>query len=300
MSLPNKLRAAAHRVSVTATRKAADRLGYDTVWRDHYSPIPDVRKLDDDWWLQPSELAGVEMDFDYQLAWLDQLAPAISAFRPPERARTAAEYGWNNGSYEAVDAHILYGVIRQLRPHRVLELGSGRSTLVTAEACRQNALEGSPIDFVAADPVPQPFLTPEPQGMSRFVPVGARRLDPRLFTQLGTGDVLFVDTTHTVKVGSEVNYLILDVLPTLSAGVRVHFHDIFLPYEYPREWITEYGYYWSEQYLLQAFLAENPQWRISCATYALSQRFPDRLTAVVPEAPLVRPSSLWIERVIAP
>jgi hypothetical protein len=281
---------------VRATRRAADLLGYDTVWRDHYSPVPDVRMLDDAWWAKPSELAGVTMDYQRQLSWLDKLAPTIAAFRPARTARFDTDYAWQNASYEAVDAHILHAVIRQLRPRRVLELGSGRSTLVTAAACQQNEAEGSPVEFVAADPSPQPFIQPPPPGVSRFLAVGAREIDAKLFAQLEAGDVLFVDTTHTVKVGSEVNYLILDVLPRLVPGVRVHFHDVFLPYEYPREWIRERGFYWAEQYLLQAFLAENPCWEISCATFAISQRFPERLAQLVPEAPRVRPSSIWLKR----
>jgi hypothetical protein len=237
-------------------------------------------------------------DYAYQLRWLGQLAPAIATFRPPETA-SSNEFGWRNGSYEAVDAHILQAVIRQGRPRRVLEFGSGRSTLVTAAACQRNASDGWPVIFIAADPAPQPFIVPPPLGVSRFLAVGARGVDPGLFTQLEAGDIMFVDTTHTVKVGGEVNYLILDVLPRLAPGVIVHFHDIFLPFEYPREWIQARGFYWAEQYLLQAFLAENPCWRVSCATFAISRLFPERLAALVPEAPHVRPSSLWLERVKA-
>jgi len=99
-----------------------------------------------------------------------------------------------------------------------------------------------------------------------------------------------------VKMGGDVNHVVLDILPTLGTGVLVHFHDIFLPWEYPRLWLERYGLYWTEQYLLQAFLACNPRFEIVCALYALAREYPQRLSGVYPSwtpaAP--HPGAFWI------
>jgi hypothetical protein len=116
--------------------------------------------------------------------------------------------------------------------------------------------------------------------------VAAQDVPLEVFTQLERGDVLFVDTTHTVKAGSDVNRIVLDILPRLAPGVLVHIHDIFLPYEYPKAWLTSKRRFWSEQYLVQAFLTLNDQWAVRCASYALARAGDWAGT----------PSSLWIER----
>src|SRR5206468_1730052 len=115
---------------------------------------------------------------------------------------------------------------------------------------------------------------------------------------LGPDDVLFVDTTHTVKVGGDVNRVILDVLPTLAPGVHVHIHDIYLPWEYPREFLAERSFYWAEQFLLQAFLAFNDRFEILFGTHALVRRYPDRIRTLIPGTGRgVSPSAFWFRRV---
>ncbi len=294
------LRDAARKVSVNATRRAADRLGYDTVWRDHYSPIPDLRKLDDAWWADPSKLVGVTMDLAAQECWLEELAPYLTAFRPPRHARTPQEYGWENSGFGAVDAAVLFATIRHVRPKRILEIGAGLSTLVAAFACRANAADGFPAELVTADPFPQDFLDPLPHGVDRLIALGAKELRPDLFARLGAGDILFIDTTHTVKIGSEVNHLVLDVLPRLAKGVCVHIHDVFLPYEYPRRWIEDAGYFWSEQYLLQAFLIENPAWEILFGAHAMARKNPHRMGELVEGFDPAATGSFWMRRASEP
>jgi len=134
-------------------------------------------------------------------------------------------------------------------------------------------------------------------GLAALEPVKAQDIAPEVFASLGDGDVLFVDTTHTVKLDSDVNRIVLDVLPTLSPGVLVHVHDIFLPYEYPREWPEVSGFHWAEQYLLQAFLACNRDFEVLVGTYALCR---DRREAMSRLAPTWRDgasaSAFWMRR----
>ena len=116
-----------------------------------------------------------------------------------------------------------------------------------------------------------------------------------VFTALESGDVLFVDTTHTVKLDSDVNRIVLDVLPALAPGVLVHVHDIFLPYEYPRRWLEESGFFWAEQYLLQAFLADNPRFEVLAATFALCRDRPEAMARLAPTwQPGAEASAFWL------
>lgn len=193
-------------------------------------------------------------------------------------------------------------MVRARKPRRVLELGSGYTTLLIGMAARRNAEEGSPTEHLAYDPFPRPqVIGASPPPPTRLEPVGATEVPLEAFAELAAGDFLFVDTTHTVKLGSDVNYVVLDVLPALAPGVVVHFHDVFLPWEYPRVWLEERGYYWSEQYLLQAFLAFNDEFEVLLPAHAAAREHPERLAAAVPgfsPAPgrPIAPAAFWIRR----
>jgi hypothetical protein len=197
-----------------------------------------------------------------------------------------------------VDAELLYAMVRAQKPRRVLELGSGYSTLLIGISCRRNAEDGSPTEHIAFDPFPRGHIFGEkPPEPTVFEPISAIDIPLERFQELGTGDILFVDTTHTVKLGSDVNHIILDILPTLSPGVLVHFHDIFIPWEYPREWFETMEYYWAEQYLLHAFLAFNDAFEVVLPAMAVARAHRNRLAAVVPTfTPETRPGAFWIRR----
>ena len=179
----------------------------------------------------------------------------------------------------------------------MIEIGAGWSTLVTAGAARRNAAEGHPAAFSSFDPHPAAFLADGVEGLDALHAVGAADVPLAAFDELEVGDVLFIDSTHTVKIDGDVNHLILDVLPRLAPGVLVHFHDIFLPHEYPRRWIVEEGWYWAEQYLLQAYLAFNDDYETMLPIAALARAHRDRLGALFPEIDSFRGfAAYWIQR----
>src|SRR3954463_1227504 len=187
-------------------------------------------------------------------------------------------------------------MLRVLRPSRVVELGSGQSTLVMARAACQNEAEGRPLVLESFDPYPGVAQPPLP-GLAALERVPAQEVPPQVFEALGPGDVLFVDTTHTVKLGSDVNHIVLEVLPRLRPGVVVHLHDIFLPYEYPRVWPEEYGLYWSEQYLVQAFLAFSAGYEGLAAVHALQRQRSAEMRELLPAAVGERVgAAFWIRR----
>jgi Methyltransferase domain len=267
--------------------------------RSFYSPIPQLRGLDEGIWSRRSELAGIELDLDHQAQLVEgELAPYVTELDAPEGgAGEPGELFLANGSYEYVDAEVLYAMVRHLRPARILELGSGYSTLLMARAAEANARDGDQTALESYDPFPGPAREGLP-GLRRLNPTPVQQVPIADFERLGSGDLLFVDTTHSVKLGSDVNRIVLDVLPRLRAGVIVHFHDVFLPYEYPRHFSEGLGMYWTEQYLLQAFLSLNRDYEVLLALHALARERPAALEAAVPSWRL-RPgwgASFWIRR----
>ena len=125
-------------------------------------------------------------------------------------------------------------------------------------------------------------------------------LDYDFFDQLGKNDILFIDSSHVLRTGNDVQYLYLEILPRLKEGVIVHIHDIFLPYEYPQQWVVENRVFWSEQYLLQAFLTLNPCFEVLFGNYFMTQNYAEEMGAVFSHPPGYRqrnvPDSFWIRR----
>jgi predicted O-methyltransferase YrrM len=274
----DRLRALAAR----ATAGAAARLGLDVVPKSAYSPLADVPAASDPSWSRRMDLPGVRFDLDAQAAFVrEALREHLAAFAVPP------PFVLDNPFYGPGDAELLFALMRHARPSRVLELGSGWSTHVARAAAPESEL-------VAVDPEPQLALPP---GV-RHERAGAGELPLDRFAALEASDMLFVDTSHVVKRGSEVNRIVLGVLPRLHSGVLVHFHDVFLPYDYPRLFF-ELGGHFSEQYLLAAMLTGNDEWEVVLAAHALWRDRPDALTDAIPSlrhpGP-VGPSSFWLRR----
>jgi hypothetical protein len=273
---------------------------YDLVRHDFYSPVPDLTQLPDDIWERRNRLGGVQLNVDEAMALIeDELSEYVTEFDfPATGPRPAGEFYLDNTNYGAVDAELLYAMVRAGKPRRVVELGSGMTTLLIGVAARRNAADGVATEHLAYDPFPRAqILGDEPPPPTRFEPRSATDVPLADFARLESGDILFVDTTHTVKLGSDVNYIVLDVLPTLASGVIVHFHDIFLPWEYPREWFESMDYFWAEQYLIQAFLAFNDDFEVLIPANAVAVEHPDRLARAMPSfASGRRPGALWLRR----
>ncbi len=291
------------RLNLTAhnlLRRVARARGLDLVRSDFNSPLVDTASLSDEVWERPRPMPGLELDLERQLELISgELRPLIEELDVPLLPRAdRLELHLDNPWYGPMDAHLLYAVIRRLRPRRVLELGSGFSTLFIHRALEANRREQpqAQIRHEVVDPHPSPALGQLRDAVTlRAEP--AAGLEAEAFSQLQDGDVLFVDTTHVVKPGGEVARLVLEVLPALAPGVVVHFHDIFIPFAYPRVFYDRYNVHWQEQYLVQAFLAFNPNFEVKLSNHALWRLRRDQVAPLFPGLREgMQPGAFWIVR----
>ena len=194
---------------------------------------------------------------------------------------------WNQDWFPRLDAAAAYAMVRSLQPRRIVEVGSGHSTRFLARAVADGKLDTR---IVAIDPQPRASIEGLPVEWLRM-PV--QRV--AAFPALGEGDILFIDSSHQLKPGSDVEFLLKAVLPMLPAGVRVHFHDIFIPDDYPAAW--EWRRY-NEQAAV-ASLIESNIFKVEFASHALVSRFPEKISGVLARLPLMPgaiESSLWLTK----
>ncbi len=277
-----------------AVRRVAERLGFHVVLASYDAPIPRRAELTDAVFERASPMRGVDFDSGRQLDWVEaELGAFLEEFRPERGVeRPAGQFQLDNGTFESVDAELLYAIVRRFAPARVVELGSGYSSLIIADALAANG--GG--EHRILDPFVSPQVQARPDLAGLVEPLRAQDVPAAVFGSLGDGDVLFVDTSHTVKMGGDVNAIVLDVLPTLAPGVVVHFHDIFLPRDYSRGHVAD-GHFWTEQYLLQAFLCGNRDWEVLVGGLSVAEADPERIGRLVASfRPGVRPGSFWIRR----
>ena len=256
-----------------------ERLGIHVTPVDYYSPIPDTRELPARLWSHETELVGIDMRDEEQLSLLKTFTARYReeySALPLGSSPGSTSFFINNGAFESVDAEMLYCMVRHYRPRRVIEIGSGWSTVLFLEAVRANRrLYSSDTSLTCIDPFPSGVVAHGDeleliQDKVENVPLGR-------FADLHRGDILFIDSSHVLRVGGDVQYELLEIVPRLRPGVLIHVHDIFLPREYPREWILESRRFWSEQYLLQGLLAFNREFEIRWAASYMHLRHPARL-----------------------
>jgi len=266
-----------------------------------YSPLPalgDVRRDEARIFAPPpAAVPAVELDPAGQLALLERFRAYYAELPFAATRRPGLRYFFENPNFGHADAIALYCMIRHLRPRRIVEIGSGYSSCAILDTSER--FFGGAIACAFVEPYPEllrSLLAPGDEARIEIVAARLQDVDLGRFAALEAGDILFVDSTHVSKIDSDVNRIFFEILPRLAAGVHVHVHDVFYPFEYPREWIYE-GRAWNENYLLRAFLQYNQAWRVRFFNNYLAQRYPDAFYDALPLARENPGGSIWLARV---
>lgn len=225
---------------------------------------------------------GVDLNVAGQLELLEILATYYPEVPFPEEKSAGQRYFFKNDFYSYGDAIVLYGMLRHLRPNRIIEVGSGYSSCVMLDTNERFLQSQSALTFIEPYPaILNSVMNNNDNERATILTQRVEDVDLAVFKQLDPGDILFIDSTHVSRIGSDVNYLFFEVLPALQDGVYIHIHDIFYPFGYPKEWIYQ-GRQWNESYLLHAFLQYNAAFTIVYFATFLDQFFRDRLQTLMP------------------
>ena len=250
-------------------RREVDRLKPYETWRPpghYYSPIPDLKDVrhrhDRLFNRDVAGVPGVDLRHSEQMQLLAEMQPLYDE-QPFQEARAQAQrYYFGNDWFRHADALSLYMLMRRLKPRRIIEVGSGYSSAVMLDVRERFMPDGLDLTFI--DPETERLmglLRPRDQSASTIVADKVQNVDIGVFQSLAENDILFIDSSHVAKIGSDVNYLFFEILPRLRPGVYVHVHDVVYPFEYPEKWVYD-GWAWNEAYLLRAFLMFNDHFQI--------------------------------------
>lgn len=251
---------------------------------DHfYSEIPNIKELkQDEYWKAPHTMIGVQgTKIETQLEFVKRCCGEALQ----ERLKKGDIYSFacsENGElgFGPIEADFLFCFISSKRPKRVVQVGCGVSTAVMMLASQEADYE---LEIICIDPYPTEFLKKYNQlGKIKLISEKAQKVPLDILTDLGESGMLFIDSTHTVKPGSEVNQLILEVLPQLKPGSYVHFHDIYFPYDYKRDLLTKELFFSNESVLLHAFLINNQNYLVKTSLSMLHYAKPDELQKLLP------------------
>jgi hypothetical protein len=275
----------------------ADRWGYHVRPIHYYEPLPDFHAITRDQLTRRRIPRGISWDLPAQARRIESLAARFSG--ELREIASAGRFPFTNDYFSGHDAAVYYALIRDLRPRQVIEIGAGYSTRIAALAIDRNTADDAPCRLSVIEPYPQPRLMDAGIGMD-LIQTPVERVDPELFRSLQANDILFIDSSHVLRVGGDVFHEFLEVLPQIPSGVWIHVHDIFFPFDYPPEWVIDQRIAFNEQYLLEAFLAFNDSFVPEVANYWLGTDHAAAMRGLFdtgPDGPVpARAASFWMRR----
>jgi len=275
--------------------------GYHVIPNHYYYPVPDTSKFPPDFFVKKFDWEGIDL---YEEEQKKLLTSFIQNYKseyskiPFHKTDIPYEYFWDNGGFQCLDAISFYGMIRHFKPKRVIEVGGGNTTMIAAKAVAKNESEQHPCELITVEPYAWEIHRKGIPGWSRLIEKPVQEVDLSLFKSLNENDILFIDTSHIVKIGSDVTYYFMNLLPHIKPGVIIHFHDIFLPEQYPQDWVMKRHLFFTEQYILRAFLSYNDAFKIIFAGRFLQLKFPDLMKDAFDfyRGEVTVAGSFWIQR----
>jgi hypothetical protein len=272
------------------------KIGVFPILDHYYEPQFDYRKTKQPF-SQDRKLPGLNLNVAEQLKMLSTFSYGheLADLRHGEAA--AQGFCLDNINFKSGDAEYWYQIIRSIKPSRIFEVGSGNSTLIALRAINANQMESPSYrcKHVCIEPYEMPWL--EKSGVT-VIRQKVEDLDIRFFSELEANDILFIDSSHVIRPQGDVLFVYLELLPTLNKNVIVHLHDIFTPRNYLKEWLETDVKFWNEQYLLEAFLTHNANWKIIGALNYLHHHHYEQLKLVTPFlTPEREPGSFYIQKI---
>jgi hypothetical protein len=246
-------------------------------------------------WSAPHFARGIEFEDHKYVTFLSEIClPYQDRFKDWPRTLGDSENGFylQNGWFESVDAEVLYSMIRYSRPVSIVEIGSGFSTRVMHRAISDGRLATK---LFSVDPDPRLEIAGY---ADEYLARKVQELDASWLTdRLHPGDILFIDSSHRITSGGDIPFLFLEVIPEVETGVLIHVHDIFIPFDYPKEWVVEFRWEWNEQYLVHAFLINNDAFEILWPAHYMWRRYRSEVLEVIPPSRTRwGPCSLWLRK----
>ncbi|SDS49484.1 class I SAM-dependent methyltransferase [Microlunatus soli] len=261
----------------------------------YHSPIPSLKDVANSTELAvPDSVPGIDLHREDQLSLARAFSDLTADMPFGAEQRAGLRYWLNNTWFGYGDGIALYGMLRHLRPKRYIEIGSGFSSACTLDTA-DRFLDDLEMTFYEPNPARLRSLLRRSDRV-RIVDSPPRHYRSEDFAELEAGDILFIDSSHVVKFGSEVNDLMLDVIPQLPAGVHVHVHDIFWPFTYPAHWIR-LGRAWNEAYLLRALLCGNSSLDVTWFADYLGKTARAEVARTLPLWEIDPGGSVWLRRV---
>ena len=282
----NLIRVASNKVLRRLLFYVFEWIGYHVVAANYNSPIPFSRTLTDKHFSRTSECVGVDWNVSKQEYYMREVFTAYC---------TEIDFQINPWITH-LDAIILNSMLRFHKPHKIAEVGSGYSTKLISDAIKRNKLDGVEGELISIDPSPRIKLDEDRLTQIQMLRIPIQ--DVELNTIIDC-DLLFLDSTHLIKIGGDVTFEILEVVPRLKPGALIHWHDILLPKEYPHKWVVMDHNFWTEQYLLQGFLLFNDSFEILWS----SSYMQDRMNTFIessdqgPITGIPGGSSFWIRKI---
>jgi predicted O-methyltransferase YrrM len=266
-----------------------------------YSPVTDPEEIladaDRIWAHDITSVAGIDLNETYHEYVLGTLFPQYFAefdyAEDGEADELLSRFYIKNSQFSWLDARTLFVLLREWKPAKIIEVGSGYSTMLMADVNRRFLSDTA--EIVAIEPFPRPFL--KNLASVNLIQEKVQHVALDVFAELAAGDVLFIDSSHVSKTGSDVNRLLFEVLPILKPGVRIHVHDIFLPVDYPKNWVIDENRSWNEQYVLRSLLMYSTRFRVLFGCMNAYMNHKNLLSAALrrPSEKLYGGSSIWLE-----
>jgi predicted O-methyltransferase YrrM len=264
-----------------------------------YSPLPDIAEAERRFACLDSNVAavpGINVEDGMMIETWHKLSPVMRQAPFPEGKDRRFRYFYENNFFSYGDALVYFALLATLRPRRVVEIGSGYSSALLLDA-RAHLNLNTELTFIEPYPdVIKSLLMPGDEQSAMLIEGKVQDVPIDTFENLESGDILFIDSSHVAKTGSDVCREVFEIFPVLKPGVFVHIHDVFWPFEYPRDWVVGENRAWNELYLIHAFLMYNEQFSITFFNHYFMVRHEDIVSA---SGTLFRRNcggSLWLTR----